>query len=706
MNPLERLRTSLAGTLAPRLLFTVALAVVALLAVLRPSFREMRGDESTFVAMTRSLVRDADLRFDERDLARIAASEQQPALILQRAGSAITYSKPVLYPLWCAPFVALLGPWGMLAANVVALVAALALARAALAARFGPVDGEWLLWTFAGAGALPAFAGWRMTEALQLALALAAVALVLLPPGTGRGVARVGAPFAAGLLLGLLVSLREPNALVALAVVVAAGVGQGRRAAWRAGAGAIVGYLVALALTWSLAGVVNPYKAPRSTFDATTGYPVGERAESALARFEQDGALATSTLGAVPRGFDARRSGYGALYFLIGRHSGLLVYFPGIALLLLLALRRPRARELVAAGGVGALALFYLVWLPSNYFGGETFLANRYVLAALPLALGSLARPPRRRVLALAWIVAAAAGVSAIASVVKVTPFDATIHSHAHAGLFRTLPYESTASHLEGRRDRYWSGDFLRFVDPFARADSWSFTLASPLPPAEVEIATSWPGQRLRLVAVTSGPPATLVVADWRSRRRYPIAAGGGAIEIEPGPAWRFHPFWWSAEKVYRARLVRFDLESPEGVAVEARLRYLGRRDLPEGLGREVEGLALPSRAIAGGSTLVPLRVANTGSFAWIGEGVLPVQLGWKIEPVDGFGISLEGRSPLAREIPPGGVLATALRVDWPPLPATYRLTVDLVIEDFTWFADRVGAPVGAAEVVVSPPGD
>jgi len=704
MTPLARIRSTLAGPLAPRALFALALATVAFLGWLRPSFREARGDEGTFVAMTRSLVRDADLAFDARDLARAEATEPRPSLILQRSGDGVAYSKPVLYPVWCAPFVALFGPWGMVAANVVALVAALALARAALAARFGAADGEWLLFTFAGAGVLPAFAGWRMTEALQLGLALAAVALVLLPPGEGKGLARAGAPLAGGVLAGLLVSLREPNALVAAALVAGAWAGGGRRRAARVAAGAAAGYLLALALTWGLTGAANPYKAARSSFDATTGYPAGEGAERALERFGDDAALATSSLGALPHDFDVRRSGYSALYFLVGRHSGALAYFPGAMLLFLAALVRPRSRAAFAVGGFGALALFYLVWIPSNYFGGETFLANRYALAGLPLALAAVARPVRRRTLAVAWLVAAVAAGSAIFSVARVAPFDRTIHSHVHAGLFRALPYESTASHLEGRTDRYWSGDFVRLVDPFARASAWSLSLVSLLPPAEIEIATHWPGDRLRMVAVTGGPPATLVVSDWRGEHRYPIGEAGSVIEVTPGPAWRFHPFWWAPGRVYRARLLRFDVESPEGQPVEARLRYLGRREPPSGFGREVRGLALPERATAGGTTLVPLRVANTGDFAWTSESVLPVQLAWRIEPADGFGISVEGRQPLRQEVPPGGEVATALRVDWPPLPAVYRLTVDLVVEDLAWFADRVGEPIGSADVEVTLP--
>ena len=32
--------------------------------------------------------------------------------------------------------------------------------------------------------------------------------------------------------------------------------------------------------------------------------------------------------------------------------------------------------------GLGAIAIFYLVWLPENYFGGSTFVGNRYFLTS------------------------------------------------------------------------------------------------------------------------------------------------------------------------------------------------------------------------------------------------------------------------------------------------------------------------------------
>jgi hypothetical protein len=705
----------------PRLLAAAALALLATLAWLRPTARVLRGDEGTFVAMAESLARDFDLRFDERDLARQEARAGGPTpLILQRAEGEVAYSKPVLYPLLAAPFARLSPEWGPVAVNALALLAALALARTALAARFGAPQAEWVVATFAGAGSALVWTGWRMTEALQLALATAGLALAfarLRPWSSGAGgfgarlLRAERAAHLAGVLLGLLVSLREPNALILLGAVVAAAAARQGRVAVEIATGAMVAYALLFATTFGLTGAPNPYKAPRATFTAETGYPAGPGLDAALERFGPDSpALATSSLGARPV-FEAENSAYAALYFVAGRHTGLLAYFPGALALLLAGLWRRDPPGTGALLGFGALALFYLVWLPGNFFGGETFVGNRYILAALPLALAALAAPPPRWLLAGAWAVALAAGTSALVSVERREEPEPTSQSHAYAGLFRLLPYESTASNLDGRRDRYWSGDFLRFVDPHAIAEPWSFAIATGRRPAEVEVATAWEGQPLRVLVATNTGSATLVVADWRGTRRYPLGPhengpAGGLVAVDPGPAWRRHGFWFGGEQDYRARLLRFAVETPDAKPAVARVRYLGRHSPPEqGFEREVVAIALPTRAVGGGVSLVPLRLVNRGGFVWSSDAVLPVQLGYRVKPEgDRPGLGVEGRWALPREIAPGGTLDTAMRIQWPPVEGLYRLTVDLVLEDVAWFADRTGAPLAEGVVELRAP--
>jgi hypothetical protein len=707
----RRPRAALAGWL----FLAAALALLAGIGALRAPMSDLRGDEGTYVAMTASLATDADLRFTAEDALRATARGGGAALILQRTDRGVAYSKPVLYPLLAAPFHRVAGERGMILFHLLALAGAFALVRALLArAGDGSAATATVLVAVAGSIVLP-YAFWRMSESLVVALAAAGLALafaglraapaVAAPGWAARLLAGRFAPEAGGLLLGALVSLREPHAAVAAAPVLAALALRRWARAARLAAAVAAAYVAVLALSWALTGAAQSYKAVRTTFDATTGWPAGPGSEVALARFDDPDRRATSTLALAPV-WKPRLTAYAALYFWIGRHAGVVVSFPVALALLAALLGRPDRVALAALAGAAGLALFYLVWWPANFFGGETFVGNRYLLAAYPCLLVGLRRLPSARALAAGAALATAVGLSALASVAGAGALDPTSQSHAHAGLYRLLPYESTASNIDGRRDRYWSGDFLRFVDPFAEVAPWSFALDSRRPSAEIELGTVWAGDRTTWLAVTDAPRATLVVSDWRRSRRYPLAehpggGAGGPIVVDAAPAWRVHPFWWSEGAAARARLLRFALETPDGAPARAQVRYLGREPLPADFARLVHAVALPRDGVAGGSGRVTLHLRNMSAWDWTSDAALAVQLGWRLRPLDGGATASEGRTPLPGKVRSGDAFEVELAVPWPARPGRYLLEVDLVLEDVAWFADRVGAPVAAGEVEI-----
>ncbi|MCM2269619.1 MAG: hypothetical protein NDJ75_05925 [Thermoanaerobaculia bacterium] len=696
-----------------------ALALFAALGATRHLPGALRGDEGTYVAMTASLARDGDLRFTAADEAWARARPQRPAaLILERTAQGVAYSKPILYPLLAAPFYAVAGDAGFWLFHALALTLALLLARAALARRAGGEAAGATVVLFACGSTVVPYLAWRMTESLQVALATAGLALALgaelVAPESARRtatswaerrLASPAAPWAGMALLGLLVALREPNAAVAAVPVLAALAARRPRRAVALTAIAAASYAAVVLLTWTLTGAPNPYKAPRATFNGATGYPLAETPE-ALARFDAPETLATSSLGPLPR-LEPARTAYAALYFLGGRHSGLFVYFPA-ALALLWAARRGGDRAGGAAlAGFAATAAFYLVYWPANYFGGETCIGNRYLLAAYPCLLFAPARLPSARARRVAWALGFLVAVSALVSVRSTRTLDGGSQNHAYAGLFRVLPYESTASHLEGRTDRYWTGDFVRFVDPFAEVDPTSFRLVAGRPPAELEIATAWTGDPLRLLVVSDAADATLEVSDWLRGdevRLGPHGAGaGGPVDWRPSPAWRVHPFWWSAETAYRARTVRLRLVSATPGAT-ARVRYLGRHGVPAiGFEREVESVELPATGIAGRQAEIPIRVVHRGTWPWSSRTTLPVLLTASLVALDGSG-GHEVRGELPGTVRPGQRLETTLALRWPERPGRYRVTVDLVLEDVAWFADRLGEPLATGEVTVTAP--
>jgi len=710
-----------AGRVAIRVLAALAALLLVALGLLRERPGELRGDEGTYVAMTQSLVADGDLRFDERDAARLAGrAGGAPPVILERTATGIHYSKPILYPLLAAPFYALLAERGMAVANLALLALALALAAAALGRREGGERAADLLALFVVASPVAPYLAWRMTESLQVALAAAGLALTLgsgLGPARGRALAgraleaRWAEPVGA-LLLGLLVGLRQPNVAVA---AIPLGVALLER---RPGRLARIALLVALGfaanalVTRAWTGAVDPYRAARTTFTAETGYPLGGDL-AALARFESDESLATSTLGFVPEA-EPRRSLYALFYFFAGRHTGLVACAPAALLLLLAAARGSDRTGRIALAGFAGAAAIYLVWWPTNYFGGEVAVGNRYLLAAMPALLFAPRALPSRRALAAGWVWALVLGVSALLSVARTRDLDSGSQNHAYAGIYRRLPYESVASNIEGRRDRYWSGDFVRFVDPYARVGPWSFELAAGDPAAELELATSWTGERIALWVTADVPRVELVASDWLARHTLRLGSGEAPLRqqvvLDLSPAWRVHRFWWPTPVPYRARLVRLTLSAPadESRPIAARLHYLGRRRIPDsGFAAEPIGLALPTEAVAGDEAAVEVRVVHRGDWPWEAEGPLPVALGARLERLDPEpgGALTEFRAPLPRDVQPGQRVDATLRIRWPKEPGRYRLVVDLVLEEVAWFSERGGAPLGESEVTVRPPG-
>ena len=115
--------------------------------------------------------------------------------------------------------------------------------------------------------------------------------------------------------------------------------------------------------------------------------------------------------------------------------------------------------------------------------------------------------------------------------------------------------------------------------------------------------------------------------------------------------------------------------------------------------------VALPAEVAAGSRTSLAIRVRNTGSWTWSSAASLPVQIGARIVPVaGGQGPAGEPRFVLPREVAPGESLETEIVLEWPTVPGRYRVSLDLVVEDLTWFADEVGAPLASGEIEVREP--
>ncbi|MDH3255929.1 MAG: hypothetical protein OEM62_13115, partial [Acidobacteriota bacterium] len=147
-------------------LASAAIAAQLTLLWLRGTAFVVSGDEGTFLAMTSSLALDRDLEFGEADRKRLEGSVEggRRAVILQRFGSRVAYSKPVLFPLLASPWYRLLGEAGVVIFNGVCLLLALVVARAFLLRRWTDGSVGVAVVTFAGTGVLLSYVAWTMSD--------------------------------------------------------------------------------------------------------------------------------------------------------------------------------------------------------------------------------------------------------------------------------------------------------------------------------------------------------------------------------------------------------------------------------------------------------------------------------------------------------------------------------------------------------------
>jgi len=628
-------------------------------------------------------------------------------VILQRTGGGVTYSKPLLYPLLAAPAYKLFGEAGMVLVNVLALAAGLLFGWVYLRRIGEPGHALLTLVVFAGASTLLPYLAWRMGESLQVGLALAGTvlvcgALVPAPHLTGERWQRLlehrWAPLIGGLLLGLLISMRFSNAALAGGALLAVALKRRWRRATAASLGVIAALLLALGLSQATLGTASPYTAERSSFNANLGYPVGDSTTEAIdseatahaaARFDESPATHRLGLGATSATL------YSAFYFVVGRHTGLLAYFP-LALVLIPVAFRVRSRgALGIVAGVLTLTLFYLLYMPHNYFGGSTFLGNRYFLVAYPVLLVALRRLPSPRTLLVVAAVGLTFGGSAMLSVRRASGLTTTSQSHAAAGAFRLLPYESTAVDIQGHPRRFWSLDYVRFVDPWADVKRNHFVLHADRPAAEVMIASRRPRQTMGFLARAHDGAESVLWADWRAdgtlslkteSRHRPVD-----LTLEPADPWRQHRMWFRNEDTYDVRLLRFSLDGPP--ASTAEIYYLGGREqLTGGLARELLGVEVPEHPVAGGTDVVRLSVRNSSQTPWQRANVLPVSIGYRI--LDSVGLVAQERRLLPADVTPGQAIDLEVEVQWPDEPGEYELVVDLWLHPVQWFEEAVGEPL------------
>ena len=566
----------LAWTWQVLLLLLVAL-VVGAATLDRSGWPSFLGDEATYLMQAESLAWDGDLLYERRDYERFVAHHGAvpEGLILQSGdgGATITYGKPFFYALYVAPFVRLAPVTGPYVANALLLLLAAVFVAETLRRRLGRAAP---LWVAALIFATPTFAYvfWVHADLFLFCLAAIALALAADPFADQDSPRRAVVRFLlAGGLLAAIAFSRPMYAVLflpaaAAGFTVAEGDSGGLRRRWLALlAGGLALLLAVILVHQSLSGSFTSYGASRRGFYGYTGFPaVDFPAESWAENLDDLGNHAwLDAADALDRPVSASLWGFNAVYFVAGRHVGLLPYFLPLLLAFAGRPRRLLSWAILAAAMLGAIAFFHL--RPFNFWGGGAAIGNRYFLPLLP-ALWFLRERPLKVpsvlvVTALAglfiaplWLAPRAYPLMRGGETRYVSPVAEAI-----------LPFETTQSHLKpaGREDVVHHGLWIKFLD------------------REVEALKD--GERLRLkdgggaMLIGRSTPLTVLELELGAGSETRLAVAGARLEelARRGPWRRFrleldkpravHPMWWSWEPFYLYHL-RLSVEETGGKPV------------------------------------------------------------------------------------------------------------------------------------------
>jgi hypothetical protein len=440
-----------------------------------------QSDEATYYSIGHSLASDWDLQFQRRDLVRVYREfPSGPEGIFLKRGRSVRldwqgrppfvrwvkgpdpradrlyYGKSFVYPLFAAPFIALAGTNGFLVLHALLLTACFGATYAFVRARSSSAAALAYAVVFLFASAAPVYFVWLTPELFNLALVLLGlffwaykeVAPAAVPTGTcldrwGRLLRSPWSDVIACALLGIATFSKPLNVLAAAPVLWLALL----RRQWGRVALVSLAFVAATGGLFLINGISSgdmnyqgggadrstfygrfPFMTPDATFDSTGIV----RATDGLLT---DVIFNRDALTTVLR--------HNVVYFLVGRHTGLVPYFfPGMLTLALFLLAGRQRREPFQWLVVLALVLAsvsILIYMPFTYSGGGGPVGNRYFLGYYALFLFLVPAAVTVR----SAVVAALVGGLFTAQLIA-NPFYTSFNpaTHPKYGAFRWLPIE------------------------------------------------------------------------------------------------------------------------------------------------------------------------------------------------------------------------------------------------------------------------
>lgn len=707
----------------------------------------LKADEAGYYLAALSLAHDKDLRVEPKDVDR--AFEEFPfnpvnnLIVMTDDGwRTVYFGKPYIYSLLAAPFAWVFGANGLICFNMLLTLAMVWMGYLYLR-RYNPPGLAALFsasFFFLSVGFSYVF--WLQPEILNMAAVTACLFFGLprkdeagLPDRTREGLYAL----LSGAALVLAVYNKPMFAALGLAPLWA----YARDRRWKTAGvwvlGAVLGMGAVAGLATALTGHPSAYLGVRRqgvSLCEPSKMPIAPEVAEAtggVAVAHSPTGNAWTWLIRVPD-VTAYEMVENVWYFLLGRHTGFLVYTPFAGLAVILFLLRGRGRRTperwMLLGMLAAIALYFLVFIAWNWQGGGGFVGNRYYINVIPAFL-FLVTEIRPRWLVLLGPVAAGLFLGPL----LFTPFGATVpeptlQAHVRNAPLRYLPFELSLRNVPGY-ERVPMGDF-RIVgrrdvfrplgDQMWLGGATQVELyligEAPLKKAAFNVTDFAWGNRIELEM--GGRRETLQFGDAPATRRVVFEG------VEPFRVRRKSDatFW-----VYRLRVTSRTgriqhwtreyppnscpyfiqpEETPENFYVGAGLTYLGTG---EGLDADVfqvqwGNTVAPAQVKAGEAFTVLTRLFNRSRHPWTANGVARVNLAYHWLDETGKEILRDGlRTPMPWPVPPGGRVSMQQKVLAPETPGKYILELDPVFETVAWFSDRNGKTTFRIPVEVLPAG-
>ena len=334
------------------------------------------ADESSYFSIMQSLAFDGDLQYTKADIARIRKIYWvgPMGLFLKKSKDGrLFYAKSFVYPLLAAPFFRVAGNHGILLFNGLMIFAVLLMGFLLLRQQYPPEKSFAFSIIYLFSSITFIYIWWMTADLFNFFVNFAGLFFLFYQFKKRSWNSMAGLFFA-------LAVFSKPNNALHIGILFLLLLYQKN---WKKFLGtALVCLLVLSSLlffNYAQTGTINFMGGERRSFYGNFPY---ERPDFTFA-------------GGIPMSSDNYWSRYyispalvglNLFYYLFGRFTGMLVYFPSAFFLLLLFFfqkKKPEDWFLLAA--IGAATLFYILITPDNYFGGGGSLGNRYFFNIFPL---------------------------------------------------------------------------------------------------------------------------------------------------------------------------------------------------------------------------------------------------------------------------------------------------------------------------------